>query len=366
MATICHVVRQFSPSVGGLESYVENLAFELTRQGHDCDILTLDRLFRRPGERLSPGDEVRGLRIMRVPMVGHRRLFTPIFPREVLKPYDIVHVHGVDGMFDRVALEPRRPGQTLIATTHGVFFHTPWMRTAKQIYFNVITRAAAQRYDAIIATSGADQRLMRRLRRDIAHIPNGVVPLQCTAHGRQLFSHGRLASHKRLDLLIAAVAEPALADVDLHIVGPEWDVSVGALHDYAFAKGVSHRVHIHGSVSAERLSEIASDCGVFVCASEYEGFGMALVEAFSAGLSAVVAPNASFSEIMQYSPVGKLADFRNPGSAAQVIRTELDQVTPAKREAARRYADHFSWECNATRTLEVYENARRRHILQAA
>ncbi len=366
MAAICHVVRQFAPSVGGLESYVENLALELIRRGHDCDVLTLDRLFRRPGEKLAPGDEIHGLRVMRVPMVGHPRLFTPILPREALKPYDIVHVHGIDGMFDRVALEPRRPRQVLIATTHGAFFHTPWMRTAKQIYFNTITRAAAQRYDAIVATSGADQKLMQRLRGGIAHIPNGVVPLQCSAQGRHLFSHGRLASHKRLDLLIAAVAEPALADVELHIVGPEWDVSVGALHDYAFTKCVSHRVHVHGAVSAERLCEIAADCGVFVCASRYEGFGMALVEAFSAGLSAVVAPNASFKEIMEYSPVGKLADFGKAGSVAQVIRGELDQLSQAKRAAAQRYAEQFSWERNAMRTLDVYENARRRHLLQAA
>ena len=366
MSTICHVVRQFLPSVGGLESYVENLALELMRQGHDCDILTLDRLFRRPGERLAPGDEVHGLRVMRVPMVGHRRLFTPIFSREALKPYDVVHVHGIDGMFDRVALEPRRAGQALIATTHGAFFHTPWMRTAKHIYFNIITRATAQRYDAIIATSSADWRLMNHLRRGVTHIPNGVAPLQCNAQGRNLLSHGRLASHKRLDLVIAALTDPALKDVELHIVGPEWDVSIGALQAYAFAKCISHRVHIHGGVSAERLNEIAADCGVFVCASEYEGFGMALVEAFSAGLSAVVAKNASFTEIMQHSPVGKLADFHEAAAVAQVIRDELDQITPAKRTAAQGYAGHFSWRRNAERTVEVYEDARRRLLLQAA
>src|SRR5262249_15136079 len=150
--------------------------------------------------------------------------------------------HGIDGMFDRVALEPLRRGQAIIATTHGLFFHTPWMRTAKQIYFHTVTRAAAQRYDAIIATSSADQHLMRRLRSDVALIPNGVAPLICSAQGNDLLSHGRLASHKRLDLLIDALAEPPLSGVRLHIVGPEWDVSRSALRDHALAKDVADRV----------------------------------------------------------------------------------------------------------------------------
>ena len=366
MSAICHVVRQFSPSVGGLESFVENLALELSGAGHDCDVLTLDRVFRSPTERLAPCEEIRGLRVMRVPMVGHPRLFTPTLPSEALTPYDIVHVHGIDGMFDRVALEPRRPGQVIVATTHGLFFHTPWMRTAKQIYFYTITRAAAQRYDAIIATSSADQVMMRRLRSDVVHIPNGVAPLACSAQGRDLFCHGRLASHKRLDLLIDTLAQSPLSDIRLHIVGPEWDVTGSALLDHAIRRGVADRICLHGAVSTERLCEIASECGVFVCASEYEGFGMALIEAFSAGLSAVVAPNASFSEIMRYAPVGVLTDFHKPGSASQAIRDELDRLTHATREAARSYADKYSWRHNAARTLEVYDAAKARLRLRAA
>lgn len=366
MSAICHVVRQFSPSVGGLESFVENLALELNREGHDCDVLTLDRVFRRPNERLAPCEEVRGLRVMRVPLVGHRRLFAPMLPSEALTPYDIVHVHGVDGMFDRVALEPRRAGQVVVATTHGLFFHTPWMRTAKQIYFHTITRAAAQRYDAIIATSGADQAMMRRLRSDVVHIPNGIAPLACSAKGRDLFCHGRLASHKRLDLLIDALAQPPLDEVRLHIVGPEWDVTRSALLEHAYSKGLADRVCLHGAVSAERLCEIAAGCAVFVCASQYEGFGMALIEAFSAGLTAVVAPNASFTEIMRYAPVGSLADFRKPAQAAQAIRSELDQLTQATRKLAQAYADKYSWRRNAAHTMEVYDAAKARQRLRAA
>jgi alpha-1,3-mannosyltransferase len=207
---------------------------------------------------------------------------------------------------------------------------------------------------------------MSRLRGDVFHIPNGVTPLSCSAQGRHLFSHGRLASHKRLDLLLDALAQPVLSDAVLHIVGPDWDVSRSAVREHAIRRGVADRVCLHGAVSAARLCEIASDCGVFVCASEYEGFGMALIEALSAGLTAVVAPNAAFKEIMRYAPVGQLADFRDPASAARAIRNELDQLAPATREAARSFADKYSWPRNAAGTLQVYEAAQARQRIRAA
>jgi alpha-1,3-mannosyltransferase len=231
------------------------------------------------------------------------------------------------------------------------------MRTAKQVYFSTVTRAAAQRYDAIIATSSADCQLLGRLRPDVVLIPNGVAPLQCKAQGRHVLSHGRLATHKRLDLVIDAMAEPALADIQLHIVGPAWDVSEASLREHAERRGVSDRVHVHGGVSHEQLLAIAETCSVFASASMYEGFGMALVEAMSAGLAPVVAPNASFTEIMRDAPVGELASFHQPSRAAAAIRTQLDAGSDTRRDAARVFASRYSWSANAARTLDIYAAA---------
>lgn len=366
MSRICHVVRQFSPSVGGLETFVQHLAAQLVAHGHECEVLTLDRLFRAPEARLAPFETIDSLAVTRVPMMGHPRLFTPLLQLGALKRYDVVHVHGIDGMFDRLSLEPRRPGQVLVATTHGGFFHTPWMKTAKRLYFHTITRAAAQRYDAIIANSSADRSMMQHLRHNVVHIPNGVLPLQCRAEGHDLFCHGRLASHKRLDLVIDALAQAPLRDVQLHIVGPEWDVKLASLRDYALSKGVADRVRLHGPVSTGELYDIASHCGAFVSASEYEGFGMALIEAFSAGLSAVVAGNGSFEEIMQAAPIGRIVDFNQPAVAAAAIAEELQRISEFRRSAARRFAETYSWERNATRTQEVYDMALRHRRKQAA
>ena len=50
---VLHVVRQFSPSIGGLENYVAELAQAQARAGHEPTVHPADRLFADPERRLE-------------------------------------------------------------------------------------------------------------------------------------------------------------------------------------------------------------------------------------------------------------------------------------------------------------------------
>ncbi|WP_395647907.1 glycosyltransferase family 4 protein [Terricaulis sp.] len=367
MMRVCHVVRQFYPSVGGLETFVDMLARTLTDLGCRNDVLTLNRVFNDPGALFASETHIRGLRIKRVPMIGHRRFFWPAIPPETLAAYDVVHVHGIDGMFDRVSRQKKRRSQAFVASSHGAFFHTAWMRPVKQLYFETATRMAARRYDLLIANSSSDRALLQRLRDHVVHLPNGVAPIgDFCASGRDLLFIGRLSSHKHVERLIDAVAQPSLRGVRLHIVGPEWDVSRLRLAQFAEARGVGAHVLLHGGVDARRLAEIARSCALFVSASTYEGFGMSLIEGMSVGLPPVAQPNASFVELVEAAGVGALTDFADPQSAASAIRAQLDGLTDARRRRAMRYSEKFSWRAHAEDTLNLYRSARGERLLPSA
>jgi alpha-1,3-mannosyltransferase len=71
---VLHVVRQFHPSIGGLESVVAGLAGEQRRNGIAAEVLTLDRLFHDPTRRRLPAtDQVCDIPIRRIPFAGSRR-----------------------------------------------------------------------------------------------------------------------------------------------------------------------------------------------------------------------------------------------------------------------------------------------------
>jgi alpha-1,3-mannosyltransferase len=358
---VCHVVRQYKPSVGGLENFVAHLARSLNELGVSNEVLTLDRTFADRGRRLPPFEVMDGVKVHRVAMLGHPRFFLPLIPKHFLGRFDVIHVHGVDGMFDRVARHAGRSGQVRAATSHGLFFHTPWMRPVKELYLNTATRLSARRYHLLIANSHSDMAKLHTVSDDIVHLPNGVSRLgEFRATGRDLLYLGRLARHKHIERVIAALAQPQLAGVQLHIVGPEWDVAQLRLAKLADEFGVSDQVRIYGALDKARLAAVAKQCAVFVSASSYEGFGMSLIEAMSIGLIPVVESNASFEELMARAPVGELTQFAYSASAATAIRRQIDMIDDERRSSAIEYSKRFSWEGHAERTLRLYLEARAR------
>ena len=75
---ILHVIRQFHPGIGGLEDFVANLGREQVKNGSDVRVVTCDRLFSRPEERLPKQGELDGISISRLPFFGSNRY--PICP----------------------------------------------------------------------------------------------------------------------------------------------------------------------------------------------------------------------------------------------------------------------------------------------
>jgi alpha-1,3-mannosyltransferase len=323
---------------------VATLAQSLSELGWSNEVLTLDRLFYDAPYRLPPREVIDGVRVRRVPMVGHSRFFLPLIDDRLLARFDVIHVHGIDGMFDRIARHRRAHNQVLAATTHGLFFHTPWMMPVKHLYLHTATRLSARRYDVLIANSLSDMTRLRPLSDDIVHLPNGITPLGAfMADGRDVLYLGRLAHHKHVERLIAAMAEPDMADRRLHVVGPERDVTHLHLARVADSLGVGDRIILHGKLSRKRLAEVAKRCGLFASASTYEGFGMSLIEAMSVGLIPVVEANPAFTELIDGAQCGAVTDFTRPALAARIMRHCLDNADWAQRNRTIAFSDEFSW-----------------------
>ncbi|HEX7762752.1 MAG TPA: glycosyltransferase family 1 protein, partial [Cellvibrio sp.] len=71
---VTHVVRQYLPSIGGMEEVVRNIARHQVRQGHKATrIITLDRLFRNTDEQLPARDTLDGVEVIRLPYRGSTR-----------------------------------------------------------------------------------------------------------------------------------------------------------------------------------------------------------------------------------------------------------------------------------------------------
>jgi alpha-1,3-mannosyltransferase len=324
---ILHVVRQFHPNRGGLEDFVANLAREQVLTGCDVRILTCDRLFSHPEHRLPAQAVFDGMKIQRLPFYGSTRY--PLVPSLLrhLGDADILHVHAIDFFFDALALTRPLHRKPLVATTHGGFFHTADHAGLKRLWFNGPTRLSARAYGAIVGCSESDARQFSQIAGEkVLTIENGVdlSKFSGSASGnlvRSIVTVGRFTKNKRLDRLIAMASElrkrnPAW---HLHIAGIPSDLGPSDLQGMIDATGVASNVTVHVDLTDSDLRALFARASFFVSASEYEGFGIALIEAMSAGFRCFVHPNASFRTLAARHPSVRLADFSDPAEVADML-----------------------------------------------
>ncbi len=355
---ILHIVRQFHPAVGGLEAYVKSMIEHQQKLGHECAVLTLNRVFHGDSGVLPSYEMIEGIPVHRVSFVGRRRFFLPLVAPSFLKGFDIIHVHNTDGFFDYISLLAGLTGKPAFATTHGGFFHTKDFSAIKKVYFGLITRTSGRRYRALFAISQNDYNIFKGVNDNLILKPNAIAPPgDFTAQGDDFVYLGRLAKHKNVAALVETFAHLKNrhgAPGRLHIVGPEWDVSVASLSSLASGHGVEKEVIFHGFVTSQELQAILRDCGWFVSASSFEGFGMSMLEAMSVGLVPFVQPNESFRELVSAGKVGMCVDFTKPVEAAASIAKHLGSISLPDRRRAREFAAGFSWDKLAEETITAY------------
>jgi alpha-1,3-mannosyltransferase len=363
--SILHVVRQFLPNRGGLEDFVANLAREQARLGHRVRVLTLDRLFSAPDARLPARERLEGIDIERIPFFGsHRYPVAPSVFRH-LGNADLVHVHAIDFFFDAFAVARPLHRRPMVATTHGGFFHTGAHSRLKKLWFEGPTRMSVRGYEAVVACSESDARLFESITPGgVAVIQNGVdlekfAGAAAPEPRRALLTIGRFAHNKRLDRLLATMQALNAdgAGWRLRIVGVSSDVTDAALTAEIDRLGLAGAVTLHTGLDAPAVRGLIGRSSLFVSASQYEGFGIALIEALSAGLVPVAHPNDAFAWLKQRHPSITLADFADPHGAAAAIRDAYDRL---ERGAILRGAEDLSdyrWSSVAARYVAVYEAA---------
>lgn len=361
---IVHVVRQFLPNRGGLEDVVANLCRAQLAAGLRPSVVTLDRLFSRPELVLPPSEVIDGIPVTRIPFRGSTRY--PLAPSVFahLHDADLVHVHAIDFFFDALAFGWLLHRKPLVATTHGGFFHTADFSGLKTLWFNGPTRLSAQVYRGIAGCSSNDARLFERLAPGKVRVIENGVDLDKFAGAcspepqRRLVSLGRFSKNKRPDRLIATMAALARRAPDWHLdmIGVASDWTEDALRDAIAAAGMERNVTLHLGLDDAAARQVMSRTSLFVSASEFEGFGLALVEAMSAGLVPVVQPNAAFAGLAGKFPVVRTVDFADPDEAAAAVEQAHADLVHFPGNTRPRLSDlaSYSWGEVSRRYLELY------------
>jgi len=365
---VVHVVRQFSPSVGGLEDAVLSLTrAQRNRLNIDASVLTLDRLFTAP-DHLPAHDEVDGVPVRRLPWAGSSRY--PLAPSVLrhVKDADLVHVHAIDFFFDFLALTRPAHGRPLVATTHGGFFHSGAFKSVKKLWFQTLTRASITAYDRIIACSQSDAEMFRAAAgQRLTLIENGIN--QAKFHDaasrtprKTILTFGRFARHKRTDALLSVFKHLTVLDPAwrLIIAGRDADQKASELVEMARQLDLGDAVRFVVNPSDGELLRLMGESSFFASLSSYEGFGLAAVEAMSAGLVPILSGIPAFARLISTADVGLTVDADDATGAAAAIASlpagDAD-IQANWRRRVMAVAARYDWQEVASRYGMVYESA---------
>ena len=364
---ITHVVRQFHPSVGGLENHVLDLAAAQVAAGNRVRVVTLDRLFKSTDRKKLPArEDLNGSEIVRIPFVGSSRY--PIAPSVLrhIAQADVVHVHAIDFFFDYLAWMAPIHRRKLVATTHGGFFHTPYAAPLKRMWFSTITRASSKFYAAIVACSASDFERFRALRHPrITMIEDGVNTSKfrdaaARTFRKSIVSIGRFAQNKRIDLLVDFMRALTQQDPEwrLTIVGRPDDLRVSDVTALIEAARLTDAVDVVASPDDETLRRVMADSSFLASASDYEGFGMTAIEGMSAGLFPLLSVIPPFRRLVERTGLGLLLDYREPDQAAHDLLQETAQIASRydeQRTTCMGAAARYDWSGVSQEIADLYD-----------
>ncbi|QRX84968.1 glycosyltransferase family 4 protein [Glaciimonas sp. PAMC28666] len=364
---VVHIVRQYAPSVGGMEDVVQNIARQ-QREHHDQrpHIITLNRLFKNSTELLDREAVVNGVGVIRLPFRGTSRY--PLCPQVLqhVAEADVIHVHGIDFFFDYMAFTKPFHRRPLVASTHGGFFHTTFASSLKKIYFNSVTRASSMIYDKIVATSENDGEIFKKIVKPstLTVIENGVNVEKYSNQSsavptRTLIYFGRWSANKGLLETLALFQELVARRCGwkLIIAGREYDHTADEFRRWVTRHNLTDSVQIVPNPSEFELAELIGQASYFICLSRHEGFGIAPIEAMSAGLTPLLSDIPPFRHLVTQSKMGVLfsAEKLNDSVDAllQLHATDLADYA-LRRTQAQQFAERYNWRRIADRYAEIY------------
>lgn len=283
---------------------------------------------------------------------------------------DIVHLHSVFSPQNN--LLARRTGRPIVLSPHGVLLPGSMGKSTfrKQVYRRLVELPALRKIAAVCALTEAEAAGVRGFgyAGRIEVLPNGVPKPLAGVDRSALERHlgvepgsrfglyvGRIQiDHKRLDVMARAVS--ATPGWHLVIVGSDYRGDGARLESLVGALPGADRIHLVGPKHGRELAEAYAGADVFLLLSHSEGMPMALLEALSYELPAVVSP-----EVEEAVPVaGKGAGWTATGDALPDLLGSLATLTndawAERREAAGSLVSGFTWEAVANEYAALYES----------
>jgi alpha-1,3-mannosyltransferase len=357
---ILHVCNHFSPCIGGIEKYVEDLCNYLTEAGHVSDVVCLDKC-PYSEKKLIFHEKIGKTNVYRLSFINLVRPYYQAAPSvlQFIKSYDVIHVHGVGFFNDIISTTKPLHKKPIIISTHGGVFHTKKITLIKNLYFNFWCRLTMKSANCVIAHSKNDEKLFTAISKPIL-IPYGIDFVSFSDKNnftdKSFIFVGRFSKNKNVSKLlkVAYYLKNRVPDFRLYMLGDGNERL--DLEKMCKKFKLEKNVFFLGEKTGKSLLEYYKKSTFFLSASKYEGFGISTLEAMASGCIVIVNDIEAFRNFVEKGKNGFLIDYSNPEKASEKIfeimkRNDLEKISKNARELARTY----DWKMLIKRIEKIYK-----------
>lgn len=368
---IAHVSDCYAPRTGGIEMQVAGLAAHQLAAGDEVRVITATP---GRGDVFAGDDVVDGVTVHRV--AAHIPFELPVHPRtghEVgalldRHPVDVVHVHaGVVSPFAWSSIRAaRKRGIPTLVTIHSVWGPLAgpgfaasdvllrWSRWGATL--SAVSSVAARRIAGSVSGAG-----------EVLVVPNGIDPAAWIIDPApsdparlRLASVMRMAPRKRtlpLVRIIEAAAVQLRGDVAVSAVlvgdGPERSRAEKYVRD----NGLDSTITFAGRLDRDGIKSVFASSDAYVQPSVKESFGLAALEARTAGLPVVARSQTGTTEFIRDGVQGLLADD-DRGMVRAIARLGRDRdLLDCIAEVNRTTAPDEAWPSVIATVAKAYRRA---------
>ena len=368
---IGYLIEYFYPHHGGAENNCYYLAKELAKK-HEVHIFTSQL------NNTKRYEVINNIHIHRYRTLLRYKYYLSITPGliEILNyKLDILHTHSFGFLYhDFLILLKKLSNSTrLINTPHGPFMALNSYNFPKRIFKKIVEnleKPINNLYDRIIQVNPYQYKWMKRIRikKDkVIFIPNGIdeeifkktkikLNFEAKLKDKKIISYvGRSDRYKGLDQIIRIL--PFFKDIVLVIVGE--DVGDKKRLELISRKlKIESRVIFTGRLSEEKKLRVLAISTIFILPSEWEAFGISMLEAMSQGNIIISTKTEGGKFLIKENENGFLYDFNN----IEQLKEKINLILKNKKLQEKikinniKKAKQFLWKNIAKDLEKVYLN----------
>lgn len=288
------------------------------------------------------------------------------------KNYDLVHCHGYNRYLSEFAI-PFLKGKVPIVFTAEGFIHTK-----KNYLFKIMHDLSIGKFlryaDICTALTKLDFKYYKKLgvkKEKIIEIPCGINFKVISKVNKK--ENEKFKKKYRLKNTILCVARVHKSKGLQYVIRAMKDINCKFLivgRDVGFKKeliklskklGIKDRIIFAGELEEKNLIKAYQTADIFVLFSEWEGFGIVVLEAMTAGKPVIVSDRGSLPLLVKNKREGLIVPFGNEKILKEKIKYLLENKAKARKMGAigKKKAKAYDWKDIANLYMGVYKIAQR-------